>query len=75
MHINMSSDDNINLLLRKLAQAEGIENTFDISEVSDAISMLDSMTASTDFHMPKLENGTTFEQFSWVQSAKQSSIP
>lgn len=49
MHINLTKDDNIGLLLHKLAHAERIENTFDIADVSEAISMLDWQTASTDF--------------------------
>lgn len=63
------------MLLEKLAQSERIENTFDINDVTDAIQLLDSLTASTDHQMVKPENGKDFASYSWVQSARQSSVP
>ena len=34
MHLNVSKDDNIPLLLRRLSLVEQIENTFDVKDVS-----------------------------------------
>jgi hypothetical protein len=77
MHLNVCKDDNISLLLRKLALVEHIENTFDVSDVSQAIQMLDWQTAATDFNASPLAPAASdkLEQFPWVKSAQRADIP
>ena len=75
MHLNVSKDENIPLLLRRLSLVERIKNTFDIKEVSQAIQMLDWQTSSTDYNLPQPTGGDKFESFAWVKSAQRSDIP
>ena len=49
MLLNLDKGDNIQQMLTKLQNVERIENTFDQAEISQAIQILDVLTASTDY--------------------------